>query len=48
MNSDDQNLTTILNRALDRATQNLTFDKLLIQVGLDPNNVTLARDIRAA
>jgi uncharacterized protein (DUF697 family)/CRP-like cAMP-binding protein len=41
MSSDDQNLTTILNHALDRATQNLTFDKLLIQVGLDPNNVTL-------
>ena len=41
MNSDDQNLTTILNHGLDRATQNLTFDKLLIQVGLDPNNVTL-------
>ncbi len=41
MKSDDQNLTTILNQALDRATQNLTFDKLLIQVGLDPNNVTL-------
>ena len=41
MNSDDQNLTTILNHALDHATQNLTFDKLLIQVGLDPNNVTL-------
>ncbi len=40
MNSDDQNLTTILDRALDRATQNLTFAKLLIQVGLDPTNVT--------
>lgn len=40
MNSDDQNLTTILNHALDRATQNLTFAKLLIQVGLDPSNVT--------
>jgi uncharacterized protein (DUF697 family) len=41
MNSDNQSLTTILNRALDHATQNLTFDKLLIQVGLDPNNVTI-------
>ena len=40
MSSDNQSLTTILDRALDRATQNLTFDKLLLQVGLDPNNVT--------
>jgi uncharacterized protein (DUF697 family)/CRP-like cAMP-binding protein len=40
MNSDDQRLTTILNHALDRATQNLTFAKLLTQVGLDPSNVT--------
>ncbi len=40
MNNDDQNVTTMLNHALDRATQNLTFSKLLIQVGLDPANVT--------
>ncbi len=40
MSSDDQNLTAILNHALDRATQNLTFAKLLIQLGLDPTNVT--------
>ena len=40
MNSDNQNVTTMLDRALDRATQNLTFDKLLFQLGLDPNNVT--------
>jgi uncharacterized protein (DUF697 family) len=40
MNSEDQNLATILNHALDRATQNLTIEKLLIQIGLDPNNVT--------
>ncbi|MGA7790183.1 MAG: DUF697 domain-containing protein [Xanthobacteraceae bacterium] len=40
MSSDDQSPTTILNHALDLATQNLTFAKLLIQVGLDPSNVT--------
>lgn len=40
MNSNDQNLTTMLDHALDRATQNLTFAKLLIQIGLDPTNVT--------
>ena len=40
MNSADQNLTAILDRELDRLTQNLTFDKLLIQLGLDPSNVT--------
>jgi uncharacterized protein (DUF697 family)/CRP-like cAMP-binding protein len=40
MNSADQNLTALLDRELDRLTQNLTFDKLLIQLGLDPSNVT--------
>ena len=40
MSSDDQNLTAMLNHELDRLTQNLTFDKLLIQLGLDPTNVT--------
>ena len=40
MNSADQNLTTMLDRELDRLTQNLTFDKLLVQLGLDPSNVT--------
>jgi CRP-like cAMP-binding protein/uncharacterized protein (DUF697 family) len=40
MNSQDQNLAAILNHALERATQNLTFDKLIIQLGLDPSNVT--------
>src|SRR5436853_6268329 len=30
----------ILDRALDYATKNLTIEKLLIQVGLDPSNVT--------
>jgi hypothetical protein len=32
--------TTILNHALDIAAQNLRFEKLLIQLGLDPANVT--------
>jgi len=40
MNSDDPNLPSMLNRALERATQNLTVSKLLIQLGLDPTNVT--------
>jgi len=40
MNSEDQNLAAILNHALERATQNLSVEKLLIQIGLDPNNVT--------
>ena len=30
MSKDSLDLTAILNRALDRAAQNLTFDKLLI------------------
>ncbi len=34
-------LTDILNRILDRAAQNLTFGKVLIKFGLDPNNLTL-------
>jgi len=33
-------LSTILNRILDTAADNLTFAKILIQLGLDPNNVT--------
>jgi uncharacterized protein (DUF697 family)/CRP-like cAMP-binding protein len=36
----DLDLAAMLNRALDRATQNLTIDKLLLQIGLDPSNVT--------
>jgi len=40
MTSADQNLTAMLDRELDRLTQNLTFDKLLIQLGLDPTDVT--------
>jgi hypothetical protein len=35
------NLTDIFDRVLDRAAQNLTFGKLLIRLGLDPNNLTM-------
>jgi hypothetical protein len=41
MSKDSLDLTAILNRALDHAAQNLTFNKLLIQIGIDPNNVTV-------
>jgi hypothetical protein len=33
-------LTSILNRALERASENLSFNKLLVQIGIDPSNVT--------
>ena len=33
-------LSSILNRILDRASDNLSFVKLLVALGLDPNNVT--------
>jgi Cyclic nucleotide-binding domain len=33
-------ISTTLNRILDAASNNLTFAKLLIKLGLDPNNVT--------
>ena len=33
-------LSTILSRILDKATDNLRFEKLLFQLGLDPNNIT--------
>jgi len=33
-------LAEILNRALDRAAQHLTVEKLLLQIGLDPSNIT--------
>jgi hypothetical protein len=35
------NLTDILDRVLDRAGQNLTLGKLLIRLGLDPNNLSV-------
>jgi len=34
------NLAAILDRALEYASQNLTVERLLIQLGLDPSNVT--------
>jgi len=40
MISEYLDLTAILNRALERAAQNLSIEKLLIQIGLDPSNVT--------
>jgi len=33
-------LSTILNRILDTAADNLRIAKILVQLGLDPNNVT--------
>src|SRR5208282_6380680 len=33
-------LTTILDRILDRAADNLRIAKLFVQLGIDPNNVT--------
>jgi len=40
MNSEVLDLAAILNRALERAAQNLTVEKLLIQLGFDPSNIT--------
>jgi Cyclic nucleotide-binding domain len=40
LNKDSPDLAAILHRALERAAQNLTIEKLLIQIGLDPSNVT--------
>jgi hypothetical protein len=40
MNSEYLDLAAILNRVLERAAQNLTIEKLLIQLGLDPGNIT--------
>jgi len=40
MNSQYLDLAAILNRFLDRAAQNLTIEKLLIQLHLDPSNIT--------
>ena len=33
-------LSTVLDRILDKAADNLRIAKILIQLGLDPNNVT--------
>jgi hypothetical protein len=40
MSSASLDPTAILNRALDIAAQNLRFEKLLLELGLDPSNVT--------
>ena len=40
MSDRDQGSLGPLQRALDYASQNLTIERLLIQLGLDPTNVT--------
>ena len=40
MTKDSLDLAAILHRGLEHAAQNLTVEKLLIQMGLDPSNVT--------
>jgi hypothetical protein len=40
MLSEDSGLTGLLDRVAERAAQNLTIEKLLIQLNLDPTNVT--------
>jgi Cyclic nucleotide-binding domain len=40
MTASNADLSTILNRILDAATDNLRVAKILVQLGLDPNNVT--------
>src|SRR3981189_805552 len=40
MNSNHVDLSTTLNRILDAAADNLRVAKILIQLGLDPNNIT--------
>jgi hypothetical protein len=40
LTKDSPDLAAILHRALERVAQNLTVEKLLIQMGLDPSNVT--------
>jgi len=40
MNSSDVKISTILDRILDKATDNLRIAKLLVQLGLDPDNIT--------
>ena len=38
--SSDADFSTILNRILDTAADNLRIAKILVQMGLDPNNIT--------
>ena len=40
MNFSSADLSTILNRILDTAADNLRVAKILVQLGLDPNNIT--------
>ena len=40
MKSSSADLSTILNRILDTAADNLRIAKILVQMGLDPNNIT--------
>jgi hypothetical protein len=40
MNSSSADFSTILNRILDTAADNLRIAKILVQMGLDPNNIT--------
>jgi CRP-like cAMP-binding protein len=40
MNLSSSDLSTILNRVLDAAADNLRFAKILVQMGLNPSNIT--------
>jgi hypothetical protein len=40
MNYSNADLSTVLNRILDTAADNLRIAKILVQLGLDPNNIT--------
>ena len=40
MNSSHVDVSTTLNRILDAAADNLRVAKILIQMGLDPNNIS--------
>jgi hypothetical protein len=40
MKSTNVELSTILDRIIDKAADNLRFAKILVQLGLDPDNVT--------
>jgi CRP-like cAMP-binding protein len=40
MESNSADVSTILNRILDTAADNLRIAKILVQMGLDPNNIT--------
>jgi hypothetical protein len=40
MNYSTADLSTVLDRILDTAADNLRIAKILVQLGLDPNNIT--------